>query len=101
MDERKMSDFFTLPLIMLLPVYFLGGVFIGYGYFHALRETVNLIVDGGNPLGAIILTLARISLMTAGFLIAALAGGLTLMAALAGVLCTKWFLLRKERDIPV
>ena len=100
-DERKMSDLYDLPLIMLLPVCFLGGLFIGYGYFHALRETVNLIVDGGKPLGVIVLTLARVSLLTTGFLIAALAGGLSLMAALAGVLCTKWFLLHKERDIPI
>jgi hypothetical protein len=76
MDERTMTDPSTLPLIVLLPICFLGGLFIGWGYFRALRETANLIVNGGKPLRAIVLTLARISLLATGFFIAVLAGGL-------------------------
>jgi hypothetical protein len=90
----------TLPIIPLLPICFLGGLFIGYGYFRALRETVNLIVGGGKPLRAIVLTLARIALLAIGFFIAVLAGSLALLAALAGVLCAKWIMLRGMRDIP-
>ena len=99
MDERTMTDPSTLPLIVLLPVCFLGGLFIGYGYFRALRETANLIVGGGQPLRAVVLTLARISLLATGFFIAVLAGGLALLAALAGVLCAKWIMLRRMGDI--
>ena len=99
MDERTMTALTPLPLIVLLPVCFLGGLFIGWGYFRALRETANLIVGGGKPLRAIVLTLARISLLTTGFFIAVLAGGLALLAALAGVLCAKWILLRRMGDI--
>ncbi|MCD9150089.1 N-ATPase subunit AtpR [Pseudophaeobacter flagellatus] len=99
MDERTMTDLSALPLIALLPVCFLGGLFIGYGYFRALRETANLIVGGGKPLRAIVLTLARISLLATGFFIAVLAGGLALLAALAGVLCARWIMLRNLQVI--
>ncbi len=99
MDERTMTDPTTLPLIVLLPICFLGGIFIGWGYFRALRETANLIVGGGKPLRAIVLTLARISLLVTGFFIAVLAGALALLAALAGVLCAKWIMLRRMGDI--
>ena len=99
MDERTMTDPSTLPLIVLLPVCFLGGLFIGYGYFRALRETANLIVEGGKPLRAMVLTLARISLLATGFFIAVLSGGFALLAAFAGVLCAKWIMLRSIGDI--
>ncbi len=98
MDERTMTDPSTLPPIVLLPICFLGGLFIGWGYFRALRETANLIVKGGNPQRAIVLTLARISLLASGFFIAVLAGGLALLAALAGVLFAKWIMLRRIGD---
>lgn len=99
MDERTMTDPSTLPLIVLLPICFLGGLFVGYGYFRALRETANLIVGGGKPLRAIVLTLSRISLLATGLFIAVLAGGLALLAALAGVLCAKWIMLRRIQEI--
>jgi len=100
MGERRMTYLSSLPLVFLLPICFLGGLFIGWGYFRALRETANLIVGGGKPLRAIVLTLARISLLATGFFIAVLAGGLALLAALAGVLCAKWIMLRGMRDVP-
>jgi len=93
-----MIDLNTIPLFVLLPVCFLGGLLIGYGYFHALRETANLIVNGGEPLRAIALTLGRISLLATGFFIAVLLGGLVLLAAFAGVLCAKWIMLRRMRE---
>jgi hypothetical protein len=99
MDERTMTYLSTLPLNVLLPICFLGGLFIGWGYFRALRETANLIVGGGKPLRAIVLTLARISLLATGFFIAVLAGALPLLAALAGVLCAKWIMLRRIQEI--
>ncbi|MCG6903415.1 MAG: hypothetical protein LJE68_12115 [Rhodobacter sp.] len=92
-----MTDLATLPLFVLLPVCFLGGLVIGYGYFRALRETARLLVEGGDPLRAIALTLGRISLLATGFFIAVLLGGLALLATLAGVLCAKWIMLRRIR----
>lgn len=100
MDERTMIDLTTLPPIVLLPICFLGGLFIGWGFFLALRETANLIVGGGKPLKAIVLTLARITLLATGFFVAVLAGGLALLAAFAGVFCAKWIMLRRLRNIP-
>lgn len=97
MDERAMNDFATLPLYLSLPVSFLGGLIVGYGYFLALRETANLIVREGQPLLAIALTLGRLSLLASGFFIAVLAGGLALIAALVGLLCAKAMLLYRIR----
>ncbi len=95
MDERTMIDLSAIPLFVLLPICFLGGLIIGYGYFRALRETANLLVNGGEPLRAIALTLGRISLLATGFFVAVLLGGLALLATLAGVLCAKAIILRR------
>lgn len=99
MDERAMIDLTTLPLFVLLPACFLGGLFVGYGYFRALRETAKIIVNGGEPLRAIALTVGRVSLLATGFFMAVLLGGLALLAAFAGVLCAKWIMLRRMGDI--
>lgn len=95
MDECAMIDLSTLPLLIILPTCFIGGLFIGYGYFLALRETTNLIVREGRPLLAVALTLGRLSLLATGFFIAVLAGGLALLATLAGVLCAKALMIRR------
>lgn len=92
-----MIDLSTLPLLLTLPTSFLAGIFIGYGYFRALRETANLIVHQGHPLLGLALTLGRVSLLATGFFIAVLAGGLALLATLAGVLCAKALILHRMR----
>ena len=97
MDVRTMIDLSTLPLLITLPSGFLAGLFIGYGYFRALRETANLIVHEGQPLLAIALTLGRISLLSTGLFITVLAGGFTLLATFAGVLCAKALMLHRIR----
>lgn len=97
MDERAMIDLSSLPLLITLPACFLGGLFIGYGYFRALRETTNLIVREGPPLLAVALTLGRVSLLATGFYIAVLAGGLALLVALAGLLCAKAVTIHRIR----
>ncbi len=84
----------TLPLAIILPACFVGGLGLGYAYFLALRETARLIVAQGHPLIGLALTLGRLSLLCAGFYVAVLAGGAALLAALAGVLCAKVILLR-------
>lgn len=95
MDERTMINVTILPLDLLLPVCFLGGLVIGYVYFRALRETADLIVSRGHPLLAMILTLGRLALLCAGFYLAVLAGGVALLAALAGVIGAKGLMLRQ------
>ena len=97
MDEREMIDLTAFPLFIILSACFLGGLFIGYGYFCALRETTHLIVQEGSPLLAVALTLGRISLLVTGFYIAVLAGALALLATLGGVLCAKALMLHAAR----
>jgi hypothetical protein len=95
MDERTMTDLLTLPLPVTLMICFLGGLFIGYGYFFALRETANLIVSRGRPLLAVALTLGRLAALVTGFYIAVLAGALALLAAFGGVMCAKALIIRR------
>ena len=90
-----MIDMPLPPLMILLPGCFLAGFFIGYGYFRALRATANLIVQEGSPLLGVALTLGRLSLLVSGFFVAALAGGLALLAALGGLLCARALMLYK------
>ena len=87
----------TLPLPLTLTTSFLSVLSIGSGYFRALRATANLIVHEGQPLIGLALTLGRLSLLATGFFIAVLAGGLALLATLAGVLCAKALMLYRIR----
>lgn len=98
MDERAMIDFQALSLPMTLAVYFLGGIVLGYTYFRAVREMVNLIVSHGHPLLGLALTLGRMALLGAVFYVAALAGALALLATLAGVLSAKTLMLRQTQS---
>lgn len=97
MDERAMIDVSALPLSLTLPACFLGGLALGFAYFLALRKTADLIVTGGHPLLGVALTLGRLAFLAAGFYLAVLAGGLALLAALAGVLVAKALLLAQMR----
>ncbi len=92
-----MTDVFALPPLGLLVLCFLGGIVLGLGYFLALRETARLIVTGGPPLRAVVLTLGRVFVLVAGFCVAVMLGGPALLAALAGVLAAKWALVRKTQ----
>jgi hypothetical protein len=97
MDERTMIDLTALPLSVTLSACFLGGLALGYAYFLALRKTADLIVSGGHPMLGLALTLGRLAFLAAGFYLAVLAGGLALIAALAGVLVAKALLLGQMR----
>ncbi len=99
MDEHAMTYLSTLPLPVILPVCFLGGLVLGYVYFRALRETTNLIANQGSPLLGLALTLGRLALLCAGFYLAVMAGGSALLAALAGVLGAKTLMLRHARRV--
>ena len=92
-----MIDLSSPPPFILLPGCFLGGLFIGYGYFRALRATTDLILHEGQALMALALTLGRLSLLATGFFIAVLIGGPALLATLGGVLMAKALMLHKMR----
>ncbi len=97
LDERAMIDLSLLPLPVILPICFLGGLVLGYIYFRALRETTNLVVSQGHPLLGLALTLGRLALLCGVFYLAVLAGGAALLATLAGVLAAKALMLRQIR----
>ncbi len=101
MDERAMTLLSDLPPLLTTPVCFLGGLALGHIYFRALRETTDLIVSQGRPVLALALTLGRLALLWAGLYLAVSAGGLALLAALAGILCAKALLLRRIRRAEV
>ena len=92
-----MSDLSGVPLFILLPICFVAGLLIGYGYFRALRATADLIVQEGQPLMGLALTLGRLSLLVTGLFIAVLIGGLALLATFSGVLCAKALMLYMMR----
>lgn len=94
MDERTMIDLYNMSPFTTLPIFFLGGLLLGYSYFTALHKTTTLIVEGGHPLLALGLALGRFTLLGLGFYIAVLAGAFVLIAAFVGVLCAKAVMLR-------
>ncbi|WP_323780050.1 ATP synthase subunit I [Thalassovita sp.] len=97
MDELTMIDLHAIPLLVILPVCFAGGLVLGFAYFSILRRTVDLLVTGDQPILGLALTLGRFVLLAAGLYIAVLAGAFALLAALAGVLCAKRIMLRRTR----
>jgi hypothetical protein len=97
MDERTMIDLHTVKACLTLPVCLVGGLVLGFAYFHALRTTADIIVGGGHPLLGLALTLGRLAFLGAGLYVAVLSGGLALLAALAGVLCAKGLMLHHTR----
>jgi hypothetical protein len=98
MDERAMIDLHAAPLFLALPACFAGGLGLGFAYFHALRLTANLIVRSGHPVLGLALTIGRLGSLCVGLYLAVLAGGLALLAALAGILCAKTLMLRRTGD---
>lgn len=89
-----MMDPSTLPVPIILFLSVFVGLILGFAYFSALRATADILVNGGHPLLGLALTLGRLSLLGVVFYGAALAGGLALLAALAGVLVAKGLMLR-------
>jgi hypothetical protein len=97
MDERRMTEPMTPGLFITVAAFFLGGMLMGFGYFHALRATAYLIVCAGRPLHALALTLARVCVLVSGFYIAVHLGGPVLLAMFAGLLCARAVMLRQTR----
>jgi hypothetical protein len=94
-----MIDLHSIPLAITLPLSFFSGLILGHIYFRALRETASLIVSNGNIVFGLLMTLGRMTLLgVCFFYLAKLGGGLAILAALAGVLCAKHWLLRQERE---
>lgn len=98
MDERAMIDLHAVPLFLILPVCFAGGLVLGFAYFRTLRMTADMLVRGDRPLLALAMTLGRVACLGAGLYVSVLAGGFALLAAFAGVLCAKWIMLRRIQE---
>lgn len=94
-----MIDMSVLPLSLSVVICFVAGLLLGFAYFSAVRMTVNLVLNGGHPLLGLALTFGRFAGLAAGFYLAVLAGGLCLLAALAGVLCAKALILNQTRKV--
>jgi len=91
-----MSGTDATGLFLSLPIWFVGGLVLGFAYFRALRKTADLVTVGGSPLLGLTLSLGRLAVLGAVFFIAVLSGGLSLLAALAGVLSAKALMLRQS-----
>ncbi len=100
MDERAMTNLFGAPYGLVLAVCIIGGLGLGLAYFRSLRTSADLLVRGGHPLLGLALAFGRLACLGAGLYLAALAGGLALLAALAGILWAKAVILRSTRDDP-
>lgn len=94
MDEYAMTDVYNMSPAITFLIGFMGGFVFGYGYFSALRKTTQLIVDHGQPLLGLGLTVGRATLLAGGLYFAVQIGALALLAALAGILSAKALMLR-------
>jgi len=72
-------------------------VALGYGYFRALHRTTDLIVSKGSVALALALTLGRMVAIAVGLYLVVLAGAVALIAAFAGVLAGRAFVMRGHR----
>ncbi|OSQ35406.1 ATP synthase subunit I [Thalassospira mesophila] len=87
----------TLPLLLLLPFCFAGGVLLGILYFRCIKVTADLIVSGRKPVLAIALAIARLGLLAGGFALALQTGGFGIIAVLAGVIVGRECVIRRKR----
>jgi hypothetical protein len=76
-----------------LPVGFVAGLV----YFHALRRSADLMVSGGRATVTLALTAGRLALLVAILLAAAWFGALSLLAAAAGVIAGRNWIMRRNR----
>lgn len=89
-----MIELSALPHYVSIPLGFIIGLLLGYGYFCALRKTTIMIVTTGYPLMALALTFSRLAMLVAVLYATALIGGPALVAALMGVIFAKAWMLR-------
>ena len=86
----------TWPILLLLPVCFAGGAILGLGYFRSLKLSADLIVKGAPPIPVIALTFGRLIVLIAGFAVALQAGGIGILATLAGVIAGRELIVRRK-----
>jgi len=78
-----------------LPLYFAIGFLIGWAHFRALRWNTRLFVNGGSLWRPIVLQILRMT-ATAAALIVCARSGVSLPAALLGLLLSRQLILRRE-----
>jgi len=89
----------TWPVLLLLPVCFVGGAILGLGYFRSLKLTADLIVKGHSPILVIALGFGRLIVLIAGFVLALQAGGIGILGTLAGVIAGRELIVRRKWGI--
>jgi hypothetical protein len=97
-DARSMS---AADLVLDWPVMglaALAGFALGWGYFHALHRTIDLVVHGERWRSPLLLTIARIGSAVLVFGGAAQFGAGALLASLAGFLLARFVMLRSLRE---
>lgn len=97
MDEHAMNALADLPWQLTVLVFFAGGFLLGYGYFHALRKTTDMLLGKGSMLLVLALTLGRMTAIAAGFYLAVLVGAPALLAAFSGAMLGRAMILRHRR----
>lgn len=93
-----MSAYLTGQWAVTVLAFCAGGFLLGFGYFHALRKTTDLLLAQGSMLLVLALTLGRIAAIAAGFYLAALVGAPALLAAFAGAMLGRAMILRHRRE---
>tara|TARA_R110000824_G_scaffold311868_1_gene499014 strand:+ start:2527 stop:2832 length:306 start_codon:yes stop_codon:yes gene_type:complete len=96
MDEHEMIHPDTWPILVLLPVCFIGGGVLGLVYFRSLQLTANLIVEGHKPIVIIALGFGRLIVLAAGFAVALQAGGIGIVGTLVGVIAGRELIVRHK-----
>jgi len=86
----------TMPGIAAA-VAFLAGLAFGFGYFAALRRTVDLYAAGRGRLVPTVLTLGRLAAAILFLAVAARSGALPLLASFMGFLLVRTLALRVVR----
>jgi len=86
----------TIPVFLGWAAWLALGVLLGGIYFHMLRRSVDLLVDGKSTFKAILFTLGRFALVGAGLALASLQGAVPLLLAAAGLLIGRQLVMRRE-----
>ncbi len=100
MDEHDVTTLaaggLTAPFV--LAACFAAGVVLGLVYFLMLRHTAVLVLGGGRTSLLLVLTFGRMALLVGGLYWASRFGALALLAAAAGVLIGRQWVVRAHAE---
>jgi F1F0 ATPase subunit 2 len=98
-DASRVTGDFTGTDVLVAAGSFVGGLALGIAYFAMLRSSVDRLGRRPGRLGAVALSLVRISVAIAVFIFVARMGALPLLVSFLGFLAARsWALLRVRRE---